>query len=327
MKQTFFTLLLLSAIGLTSCRKNSDDNIDIQQFDQKQILSYIAANGIKGMVADSTHKDTSGIYYKVTIPGTGPKLTDTNTIAFVFSLKSFDGLYTSTDTIYNQYDGYVGHITGDALPYGLYYAIVNNLKYNGGAMRVLIPSHLAYGINGYGTGSVHAAGRIAGNQCLDYYVHLITTTYRPSYDDVVIQNYMKQNSLNGYTRSLVNVPPGFYGDFYPYPGNYYMYYKVIQPGTGTDSINNNSTIRATYTGELLDLTNFDTQYNGTDTASINVPDLAIGLQAGLSHVTTGASLSVIIPSRLAYGSTTGVVASVPPNSCVRYEYKLYSVTP
>jgi FKBP-type peptidyl-prolyl cis-trans isomerase FkpA len=176
MKQTIFTLLLFSTLGLFSCRKDKLQP-NVQQYDQTEIQNYIAANNITGMLKDTAGGDTSGIYYKILIPPTGTtRLTYSTNVYFVFSLRSFDGLYTNVDTILNHFGGYVGHITNNALPYGLEVAILNDLKYGGGSMRILIPSRLAYGLSGYGSGSSTIANtRIAGNQCLDYYVHMITT--------------------------------------------------------------------------------------------------------------------------------------------------------
>ena len=278
------------------------------------------------MVRDTLGGDTSGIYYHVIQAGSGSSLADTNTISFVFTVRTLDGLYSSLDTIYNQYYGYLGHLSTDALPAGLQYAILNDLKQNGGSMRVLIPSRVAYGVNGYNpSNSATASGRIAGNQCLDYYVHLVSPAQRAAYDDLVIQNYMKANSLSGYTKTAVTIPAEGYSVTPGEHGTYNMYYKVIHPGTGNDSITVNSTFTATYTGELLDLTNFDIQFNGTDTASLNYPTLTLGEQGAIKHVTAGSTLSMIFPSTLGFGAVgeTGV----PSNSCLRYEYKIYTVTP
>ena len=63
-----------------------------------------------------------------------------------------------------------------ALPKGLQIAIHNLIKYKGTRARVLIPSRLAYGVNGYpeaGSAS-NVNTRIAGNQCLDYYVNVVS---------------------------------------------------------------------------------------------------------------------------------------------------------
>jgi FKBP-type peptidyl-prolyl cis-trans isomerase FkpA len=173
MKQTIFTLLLLSTIALVSCRKTGTEQT-ITQYDNSQIQNYIKNNAITGMIQDTVGGDTSGIYYQPLMKGTGTPLAYTDEISFVFTIKSLDGLYSNTDTINNHFNGYVGHIYGGEIPVGMEIAIINDLKYSGGSMRVLIPSALAFGKNGYGSGSINVAGsHIAGNQSLDCYIHVI----------------------------------------------------------------------------------------------------------------------------------------------------------
>jgi FKBP-type peptidyl-prolyl cis-trans isomerase FkpA len=225
MRQRIFTLLIISAIGLLSCRKTKVEP-DIKQYDQAQIQNYISAHGITGMKRDKTNGDTTGIYYHIINPGDSvdqgkpiPPMDYPDNIAFVFTLRSFDGNYAQVDTITNHYQGFLGHVTLSKLPIGLQLAIRNNLRYRGASMRLLIPSHLAYGVNGYGSGSItNVNNRIAGNQCLDYYVHVIgnaSTDNQATYDDQVIRNYMTANTLSGYTKTASG-----------------LWYKVLTPGTG-----------------------------------------------------------------------------------------------
>jgi FKBP-type peptidyl-prolyl cis-trans isomerase FkpA len=317
MKQTIFTLFLLSAISLTSCRKNGTQP-DIKQYDDTQIQNYIKANGITGMTKAN---DTTGVYYKIILPGSGKALDFPDRISFVFSLKSFDGKYTSVDTINNHMEDYVGHITNDKLPLGLELAIVNVLKYRGASMRLLIPSHLAYGVGGYGTGSSQNVNtKIAGNQCLDYYVHIIGD--QVAYDETVIQNYLKANNLTGYTRvkSILDTTatPTYY------------YYQILTPGTGqVDPITENSTITANYTGLLFNGYVFDGGYNGTTIATDNITDVVPDalVEAFENYVPAGAGtkISVIMPSRLGYGE--GAQTGIPANSCLRFTWVILSVTP
>ena len=335
MKQTIFTLLLLSTIGFVSCRKTGVEP-NIAQYDQTQILNYIKANGITGMVQDkdSAGVDTSGIYYKIIQPGIiGLPLTYSDNISFVFSFRSFDGLYSKTDTIGNQYAGYLGHITEDALPIGLELAILNDLKYVGASMRVLIPSQLAYGVNGYGTGSINNPGsHIAGNQCLDYYVHVITSqkydvistnssgyqymhnTLQDAYDDQVINNFIVANKFT---------------NLYTNDGG--VYYRILTAGKGTDSITDNSTIEAQYTGRLLDGTVFDAQNTiysttGLDSASFDIPTLTTGVARILkNHAVQGTTISMLIPSGQGYGTVSSTL--IPSNSCLRFEFTIQTVSP
>ena len=313
MKQTIFTLLLLSTIALVSCRKKGVDQ-NIHQYDESQIQSYITANGLTGMVKDTVGGDTTGIYYQIltTPKSTSTVITDSSLVSLVFSLKSFDGKYSAPDTIENHFVGYVGHINTQGLPAGLRLAILNGMKYRGGSMRILIPSHLAYGVNGYGTGSIeNTSSRIAGNQCLDYYIHIINNTStdnEATYDDQVIQQYMKHESFTGYTKTGTG-----------------LYYKLIDPGTGTKVINDNSTVTSTYTGMILNNIQFDSQYNGADSAILELPDLVKGVREGLTHATTGSLISMIIPSGLGYGLTSQT--GIPANSCLRFEWRVIAVTP
>jgi len=320
MKQTIFTLLLLSTIGLLSCRKTGSQP-NIKQYDQTQIQNYITTNGITGMVRDTVGGDTSGIYYKIILPGqtnTTP-LTYSDNIAFVFTLRSFDGHYQSVDTIENHYQGYLGHITADALPYGLELAMLNDLKYTGASMRLLIPSSLAYGVNGYGTGSItNTSSRIAGNQCLDYYVHVIATQPDNShsqaiYDNQLIKNYLADNNLTSlYTADSSAGPYKI------------LYYRIQTPATGTINITDNTTAEVTYNGRLLNNIVFDSAI-GADSTSVDIPDLIPGVSVPLKkYARQGTVISLLIPSGLAYGIQGQ--SSVPANSCLRYEFTVQSIS-
>jgi len=315
MKQTIFTLFFLSAISLTSCRKNGDQP-DIKIYDDTQIQHYIKANGITGMTKAN---DTSGIYYKIILPGSGKALDFPDKISFVFSLKSFDGKYTSADTINNHYEDYLGHISNDALPIGLELGIKNIAKYRGASVRLLIPSHLAYGKTGYGTGSNQTTNtKIAGNQCLDYYVHVIGD--QVAYDDMVIQNFLKANNLTGYTRVKSTL------DTTATPS--YYYYQILTPGANPPNpITENSTITATYTGQLLNGSIFDGANNGTNVATFNIADFVPDalVEAFENYATAGTKISVIMPSRLGYGETSQT--GMPANSCLRFTWQIITVTP
>ena len=308
MKQTIFTLLLLSTLGLMSCRKTQVDK-DIKQYDQEQIDSYISTNGITGMQRDLSGGDTTGIYYKIILPGNGVEFKYTDSISFVYTLKSFDGLYNSTDTIVNHYSGYVGHMSFTPLLSNGLQLIVRNVLKKGGSIRVLIPSRLAYGTKGAGSGSSSTVNtKIAGNQCLDYYIHAIND--QKAYDDDLLIKYIAANSLSGYQKT----PSG-------------LYYKINTAGTGTVPITDNTTISITYTGTLLNGTVFDS-YATTDNTgtSFEIPDMILGVQEGAkNYCTTGSNVSFLIPSRLAYGNKG--TSKTPANSCLRFDMVVVSTTP
>jgi len=317
MRQKIFTLLLISAIGLVSCRKDKIE-LDIKQYDDAQIQAYISAHGLTGMQKDTSKQDSSGIYYQLLLPGkvvppatTLQQLDYPDRVSFVFTLQSLDGKYISSDTIQNRMEDYLGHLTSNNLPYGLEMAMRNIVKYKGASARLLIPSHLAYGVSGYGAGSSSNANtKIAGNQCLDYYVHIIDN-YK-DYDQQLIQS--RVSDISTYTKVESVAKPG-----------YFYYYKIQTPGTGTDKIGPNSTITCTYTGELLNGSVFDGSYNGTNIATQSISSLISGVSEVLQKVAVaGTKFQMILPSDLGYGNTTA--GSIPTNSVLKFSYQVLTVT-
>jgi FKBP-type peptidyl-prolyl cis-trans isomerase FkpA len=314
MKKTIFPLLiifvigLITTIGLPSCRKDKFQPT-IKQYDSIQIANYIAANGLTGFQKDLIGGDTSGIYYKIISPGSGTPLQYSDSIKFVFNERSFDGLYIQADTISNHFADYVGHIQAVGFPLGLQIAVHDLLVYPNATMRVLIPSHLAFGVDGKGSGSNQVANnKIAGNQCLDFTIHAINNF--PPYDDLVIRNYMRDSSLTGYTKTADG-----------------LYYKILTSATTDDPITANSSITATYTGQLLDGTIFDGSHNGTNILpGTTIFTFILGVQEGLiNYAVAGTKISLLIPSSLAYGLTPQT--SVPPFSCLRFTWQIISVAP
>lgn len=303
MKHTIFTFLLLSIIGLTSCRKTEIEK-DIKQYDQEQIENYIATNGLTGMQRDVTGGDTTGIYYKIILPGNGVEYKYTDSISFVYTLKSFDGLYNSLDTIANHYSSYVGHINKNNLPLGLQLIVKNVLK-KGGSMRILIPSRLAYGVKGTGSGNI-ANSKIAGNQCLDYYIHAITN--QKAYDDELLLKYIAANNLTGYQKTASG-----------------LYYKINTPGTGTVPITDNTVMYVNYAGYLLNGNIFDS-YSASGGTSFEVPAVISGVrEAAINYCTVGTNISLLIPSGLAYAAAG--TDEIPPNNCIRFEMAIASTKP
>jgi FKBP-type peptidyl-prolyl cis-trans isomerase FkpA len=312
MKQRIFTILLLSAISMVSCRKNTVD-LTLKQYDQVQISNYITARGLSSYLKDTVGGDTTGMYYKIVSKGAGPALSYSDKVSFVFSLSTLDGQYTSPDTINNHYDNFVGHISQNNLPFGLQLAIINNLKFRGASAHLLIPSHLAYGTVGSGTGSSQVANsKIGGNESLDYYVHIIgntATDNQATYDDQVIRSYITANNLTGYTKTKSG-----------------LYYSILTQATSSNPITQNSTVTCTYTGQLFDGILFDYIHNGTNTATLPVGGLVSGVQeAFINYAGAGTKISLLIPSGLAYGETPS--QGIPINSCLRFTFQIITVSP
>jgi FKBP-type peptidyl-prolyl cis-trans isomerase len=315
MKPTLFTLLLLSAIGFVSCRK-SGSQPDIKQFDQQQIQQYIAANNITGMQSVPS-SDTTGIWYKIIDRGDTTRSVDyPDEIALIYTLRSFDGKYIAADTVLNHFDGFLGHLA----PNGFMLAIHNLLKYKGSKIRVLVPSHLAYGVTGFGQGSsTITTGRIAGNQCLDYTAYMVSDQKagddpaikindQKVYDDLVIKNYMSANSLSGYLQTADG-----------------LYYKILKQGNPDSVINNSSSVTLNYTGKLMNGTIVDDHSTNTGTFSdLAGGTWAVGFIEGLKLIHGGGNISLLVPSRLGYG--TSASGAVPANACLRFDFSNVVVT-
>jgi FKBP-type peptidyl-prolyl cis-trans isomerase FkpA len=305
MKLTLFTLFLLSVIGFASCRKSSGEP-DIKQYDQQQIQNYIAANGITGMQRDTVGGDTTGIYYHIITAGTGNPIDYPDTISYVYALHSFDNKFVAYDTVLNHFFGYLGH----AGPNGLMLSIRNDLRLRGGKMRVLIPSHLAYGVDGFSTGGSNTltGNRIAGNQCLDYTINLISR--QDLYDNMVVTNYMTANNLSGYTKIATGPAAG-------------MWYKITTAGTG-NPVSDNSSVTCNYKLLLMNNTFVDTAYATTAVTFSDLQSLTTGAHEGLKLVKggNGSAISLIMPSNLGYG--LGGSSGIPANACLRFEF--YNIT-
>lgn len=308
MRRYTYTLLFFGLLAMAACRRDQYSPT-ITQYDEDQIKAYLSANGLTGFT-----RDTSGIYYQLINPGRDTALQYTSNVSMVFTVRSVDGKYTSLDTIANHYDGYVGHISTTTSPLGLdvvglQRAIHDIVKRNGAIARIIVPSKLAYGVSGAGSGSIsNTTGRIAGNQSLDYYVHLIgDTVAQQAYDDMVIKNYINTNNLTGMQKDSAG-----------------YWYLVREAGPGTVPITYQSSVIVTYTTTLLN-GYIASQYNSANGTGFDIPDLIPGVQMGLKkYGRAGALLTFLFPSRLAYGKLT---TSIPPNSVVKYEVRVISVSP
>ena len=315
MKQTYLAIFLLAVLGLCSCRKDGND-IGIKEYDQQQIDAYIKANGLTNMKRDLTGGDTTGIYYEILTEGKGAAIDYPTRVAFVYTIKSLDGNYQVTDTITNHSYNYAGSLR----PNGLMLAMRNIVKKKGTRAHIIIPSRLAYGQSGSGTGS----GRLPGNTSLDYYVNVMddakdaptdTKDRQDKYDELSIRKFAQANGidLSTYTHEASG-----------------LFWKKTQPDTGKVAIIPTSTVAIQYTGSFLNGTQFDVSSNVEGGISRSVDVFIKGFGEGLQKVKAGAYLSLLIPSKLAYGYPGSVddngTTVIPSFSCLRFEIKVLSVT-
>lgn len=139
--------LLFSGLGCikdTGCKTKTVDS------EQAAILSYAAANGISG----TAH--SSGIYYQIISPGTGATPTSSSKIYVTYTGKLLNG--TTFDSGSTPAGGWAlsGLIQG--------WQIGIPLIQKGGHIKLIIPSSLGYGCQGFGS--------VPGNAILYFDVEL-----------------------------------------------------------------------------------------------------------------------------------------------------------
>lgn len=97
-----------------------------------------------------------------------------------------------------------------------------------------------------------------------------------------------------------------------------LYYKIITPGTGAYP-NLNSTINVNYMGTLANGNVFAPE----SSASTLLSNFIEGWQLGITHINTGGTILLLIPSALGYGDTSPA-ASIPANSVLIFTVNLVS---
>ena len=279
--------IFLSLTIFVSCQKEYE-TIDV--IDDRNVKEYIQKNKL-----NFSEYQSSGVYYGVVTPGTGPELQYSDMVPAIITTRSLDGKYLSIDTfnVANRYYNFLGYFNPEAIRIG----VKEVLKKSNGTIRMIVPSRLAYGRNGSGT--------IPGNTSLDMTVRILDAAKIVEYEDFTIQKYLQSNSLTGFTKTSSG-----------------LYYKIAQPGTGS-SISTSSTIVANYTGKLLNGFVFDKAAAGSE-VTFTLKTLVKGWQEALPLIKQGGTMRLIVPSSLAYG-LTGSTPSIPAFSALDFDITVTEV--
>lgn len=103
-----------------------------------------------------------------------------------------------------------------------------------------------------------------------------------------------------------------------------LYYKIITPGTGTDTMKLTSKMSIIYRGTLLNGTQFDSSADtATTLRGAMLMNLIQGWQIGLRKVTKGGEIQLFVPSALGYKQQN--LGTIPPNSVLVFKVKLVDV--
>lgn len=258
-KLTIYSFALLGILVLlNSCKKEYET---IESIDDAKIQAYIKQNNL------TMTKDPSGFYYQVVQQGTGDVLQNKDSVFYTFNIKSLSGVVYQETKPYTNYGTYLGYIT----PTPFRIAIANNLK-RGGSVKLIIPSHLAFGKNG--------SGNIPSNEVVVAEVSTNSQKTQWELDDNKIITFLTAKGITA-TKDPSRA-----------------YYNIITPGTGTEAINLNSTIVANYKVRHLDGTVLEESTAGAFSGVLGA--LYKGWQIILpNRVTAGGKLRLVIPSDLA----------------------------
>jgi FKBP-type peptidyl-prolyl cis-trans isomerase FkpA len=120
------------------------------QSEQAEIINYAATNGISALA------HSSGLYYQITNAGSGPTPTLSSRVFIKYTGKLLNGTVFDSQTAAPVSYGLNGMIQG--------FQIGLPLIQKGGTIKLIVPSSLGYGCNGFGS--------VPGNSILYFEVEL-----------------------------------------------------------------------------------------------------------------------------------------------------------
>lgn len=104
---------------------------------------------------------------------------------------------------------------------------------------------------------------------------------------------------------------------------YGIFYRIIAPGNGVDSVKSPSTkVKTLYTGRLLNGTVFDS--SGTTPVEFRAGGVIDGFQYGLLKLSKGGKIKLYLPSLYGYG--TQAQPRIPANSVLIFDLELVDIT-
>jgi FKBP-type peptidyl-prolyl cis-trans isomerase FkpA len=282
-----FALAALFVV-ITGCKKDYES---IEVLDDQQIQEYIKANNLNVQEYNDT-----GIYYQIVTPGTGAQLEYTDRIFATFTAQSLDGAFKANADSLNRFSSFLGYFaSSNGYPDAFATAVKDILKKKGGVIRIIVPSHLAYGR----TGSSRL--NIPGNASLDCTITVHNVNNQTEFEDIFVRRYLG-SAVSDFTRT----PSG-------------LYYQVLAEGGGSEDITPASNITVSYVGKLTNGTIFE--QNGSYQNYLS--NFILGWQEGLSYIKNGGKIRLVIPPTLGYGGNA--TNSIPANSILDFQVEVLSI--
>jgi FKBP-type peptidyl-prolyl cis-trans isomerase FkpA len=233
----------------------------------------------------TAQKDDNGVYYAITQAGTG-RVARADSIAEVTI--NYKG-YLLNKQIFDQSTAPVTFPLEGLIP-GFQIGLSKMNK--GSKASIFMVSRLGYASN--------PPQGIPSNAVLAFDIELLDLKTRDQVDEAIILKYIADNKLTMQKHSSG------------------MYYEITAPGSG-GSPSASSVVTVRYKGSLTDKTVFD-QTTGTNTAEFGLSGLIEGWKIGIPLLKKGGKMTMILPSRLAYGNRAQ--GRIAPNSVLIFEIEL-----
>lgn len=268
----------------------------IEEVDALQVQDYLKKNNL---TSQFTQYNDTGIYYKIVEQGTGDVVDNTDKVYATFTAKSLDGSFSLQNDSLNRFTSYLGYFSkAYGYPAAFASTIKDVLKKKGGTIRLIIPSHLAYGRGG------NSSLKIPGNSSLDCTIKLYDVDNQTDFEDIFVKKYFAGSkiNINDFTRTSSG-----------------LYYKILKESANDTLVTASSNITVAYTGKLTDGTVFDESTSYTSFLSYLVP----GWQEGVPFIRKGGKIRLIIPPSLGYGSAA--TGKIPPYSTLDFVIELLDV--
>lgn len=288
-KFTLILSLFLIAVTLfTACKKEYDS---IENIDSVEIQAYIQKNNLTGMIPDP---EGSGFYYQVLEPGTGAAMANKDWILFNYQYKSLKtGQVFYNTSVNSNASNFLGYLASPSFPVAFRKALLG--QNYGAKLRIIIPSHMAFGKNG------STPLNIGSNEIIDATISTYATNLQSELDNTRIVDFLSSKGLTAVNQDRV-------------------YTINVASGAGTSIIDEGSVFKVKYTGRLLDGTVFDSSTDGT--FSTTIAGVISGWKVLNGHK-EGDKIRIFIPSDLGYGTTGS--GSIPPNAVLDFDIEVTSV--
>jgi FKBP-type peptidyl-prolyl cis-trans isomerase len=283
----------------------------LRQQEAGLISNYIAQKNI------TVQPDENGIYYieKVKGKGKSPLKDDYATVHFVVYKLDGEKLFSTYESNNEPLDFQIG---GRFENPGFQKAVEKMAT--GGKCEALVPSAMAFGAQGAGQivppftplfYEIELTGIMSKEQFDKKQADIeakkqAEAAMKEQQESIDLQKYLKDNNIQGVTK-----PSG-------------LIYVETLAGTGKSPVSGKN-VKVHYTGKLLDGTTFDSSVGKEPLEfPIGQGQVIPGWDEGISLMKEGGKATLIIPSKLGYGSR-GAGGVIPPFASLVFDVELVEV--